>query len=216
MKKVIFVCLLSLSVCLSVPTQAPETPATPDAKAAKETEPKLETPKPAVLEANNVTANKTAAANTTATAQSTAPVNATENATATKETQTTPKAVNETSTKTNDTKPTEKANTELKPTDVTEKPTEKKEETPKGTPTGSVVPVNKPTAETAETAAKNATVTPKADNVSPTVAPVEAKTRAFDGPSFIGGMILTLGLLAIGFMGFKYYKNQTERNYHTL
>lgn len=39
---------------------------------------------------------------------------------------------------------------------------------------------------------------------------------SFDGASFIGGIILTLGLLAIGFMGFKYYKNQTERNYHTL
>ncbi|CAG9562627.1 unnamed protein product [Danaus chrysippus] len=68
--------------------------------------------------------------------------------------------------------------------------------------------------------ANNAT-TMKPDMPSSTKAPKSEdkhvlQARGFDGPSFIGGMILTLGLLAIGFMGFKYYKNQTERNYHTL
>ncbi|XP_032516556.2 porimin [Danaus plexippus] len=67
---------------------------------------------------------------------------------------------------------------------------------------------------------KNAT-TMKPDMPNSTQAPKSEdkhvlQARGFDGPSFIGGMILTLGLLAIGFMGFKYYKNQTERNYHTL
>ncbi|XP_017776081.1 PREDICTED: sialomucin core protein 24-like [Nicrophorus vespilloides] len=43
-----------------------------------------------------------------------------------------------------------------------------------------------------------------------------AKGRTFDGPSFIGGIILASGLTAIGFVAFKFYKARTERNYHTL
>ncbi|XP_060524829.1 sialomucin core protein 24-like [Cylas formicarius] len=40
--------------------------------------------------------------------------------------------------------------------------------------------------------------------------------RKFDGPSFVGGIILALGLVAIGFVAFKFYKARTEMNYHTL
>lgn len=40
--------------------------------------------------------------------------------------------------------------------------------------------------------------------------------RHFDPPSFIGGTVLSLGLLAIVYVGFKFYKARTERNYHTL
>ncbi|KAK5650252.1 hypothetical protein RI129_001281 [Pyrocoelia pectoralis] len=40
--------------------------------------------------------------------------------------------------------------------------------------------------------------------------------RQFDGPSFIGGIVLATGLMAIGFVAFKFYKARTERNYHTL
>ncbi|XP_018320919.1 threonine-rich protein isoform X3 [Agrilus planipennis] len=40
--------------------------------------------------------------------------------------------------------------------------------------------------------------------------------RHFDGPSFIGGIVLASGLMAIGFVAFKFYKARTERNYHTL
>lgn len=76
---------------------------------------------------------------------------------------------------------------------------------------------------TPKAAGNETTIAPKPDTPKP-VKPEEPKTtekpllaaRGFDGPSFIGGIILALGLLAIGFMGFKYYKNQTERNYHTL
>lgn len=47
----------------------------------------------------------------------------------------------------------------------------------------------------------------------PTVAP---NGRHFDAPSFIGGIVLALGLLAIFYVSFKFYKARTERNYHTL
>ncbi|KAF8790991.1 sialomucin core protein 24-like [Argiope bruennichi] len=40
--------------------------------------------------------------------------------------------------------------------------------------------------------------------------------RHFDAPSFIGGIVLALGLLAIIYVSFKFYKARTERNYHTL
>ncbi|XP_076253480.1 uncharacterized protein LOC143191920 [Rhynchophorus ferrugineus] len=40
--------------------------------------------------------------------------------------------------------------------------------------------------------------------------------RKFDGPSFIGGMILSLGMMAIAFVALKFYKSRSEQNYHTL
>ncbi|KAF2884887.1 hypothetical protein ILUMI_21258 [Ignelater luminosus] len=49
-----------------------------------------------------------------------------------------------------------------------------------------------------------------------TVAPAPHHSRQFDGPSFIGGIVLASGLMAIGFVAFKFYKARTERNYHTL
>lgn len=38
----------------------------------------------------------------------------------------------------------------------------------------------------------------------------------FDGASFIGGIILCAGIVAIVFFGCKFYKARQERNYHTL
>ncbi|XP_065352962.1 sialomucin core protein 24-like [Cloeon dipterum] len=52
---------------------------------------------------------------------------------------------------------------------------------------------------------------------STTVAPVPpVPGRKFDGPSFIGGIVLALGCMAISFVAWKFYKARTERNYHTL
>nr|DAA34678.1 TPA_inf: hypothetical secreted protein 2063 [Amblyomma variegatum] len=61
-------------------------------------------------------------------------------------------------------------------------------------------------------------------NATTTVAPTTAvpptavppPERHFDTLSFLGGIILTLGCLAICYVGFKFYKARTERNYHTL
>ncbi|CAG9822545.1 unnamed protein product [Phaedon cochleariae] len=50
----------------------------------------------------------------------------------------------------------------------------------------------------------------------PTTPPVPEHHRRFDGPSFVGGIVLALGLVAIGFVAFKFYKARTELNYHTL
>ncbi|KAK9875167.1 hypothetical protein WA026_005959 [Henosepilachna vigintioctopunctata] len=59
-------------------------------------------------------------------------------------------------------------------------------------------------------------------NSRPTNPPIASSTstiptnRGFDGPSFIGGIVLAAGLMAIGFVAFKFYKARTELNYHTL
>lgn len=45
---------------------------------------------------------------------------------------------------------------------------------------------------------------------------IEEHGQHFDGASFIGGIVLTAGLVAIVFFGMKFYKAKTERNYHTL
>ncbi|XP_042902844.1 sialomucin core protein 24 [Parasteatoda tepidariorum] len=50
----------------------------------------------------------------------------------------------------------------------------------------------------------------------PTRTTVIPPGRHFDAPSFIGGIVLALGLLAIIYISFKFYKARTERNYHTL
>ncbi|XP_045196666.2 sialomucin core protein 24-like [Mercenaria mercenaria] len=41
-------------------------------------------------------------------------------------------------------------------------------------------------------------------------------SQHFDGASFIGGIVLCLGLVAIAFFGVKFYRARAERNYHTL
>lgn len=46
---------------------------------------------------------------------------------------------------------------------------------------------------------------------------VPSKTdKSFSFASFAGGVIFSTGLMAIGFVAFKFYKARTERNYHTL
>lgn len=40
--------------------------------------------------------------------------------------------------------------------------------------------------------------------------------KSFSFASFAGGVIFSTGLMAIGFVAFKFYKARTERNYHTL
>lgn len=69
---------------------------------------------------------------------------------------------------------------------------------------------------------ENITITPTSSTSSssslstPTTAPSKSAGRRFDAPSFIGGIVLSLGLLAVVYVGFKFYKSRTERNYHTL
>lgn len=73
------------------------------------------------------------------------------------------------------------------------------------------------------TLAPNTSTTPKPSTIAPTKTPVIPTTEAphsggrhFDGSSFVGGIVLTCGLLAIAFVSWKFYKARTERNYHTL
>ncbi|RWS10816.1 sialomucin core protein 24-like protein [Dinothrombium tinctorium] len=40
--------------------------------------------------------------------------------------------------------------------------------------------------------------------------------RGFNAPSFIGGIVLAFGLMAVLIVAFKFYQAKTEMNYHTL
>jgi len=73
--------------------------------------------------------------------------------------------------------------------------------------TDSTTPTTTTTVTTTETPATTTTTT--MTPTSPTAAPVpppEPKDGHFDGWSFFGGILLTLGVAAIGFVGIKYYK----------
>ncbi|KAL3277043.1 hypothetical protein HHI36_012404 [Cryptolaemus montrouzieri] len=109
--------------------------------------------------------------------------------------------------------------TTLKPTPTTDKPTTSTSDKPStvtpttGKPTTST---DKPTTSTDKPTTSTDKPTP-----SPSTQPIVSTTplpipRGFDGPSFIGGIVLASGLMAIGFVAFKFYRARTELNYHTL
>ncbi|KAI4458669.1 mucin/porimin [Holotrichia oblita] len=118
----------------------------------------------------------------------------------------------------NTTTPTTTSSTTSTTVTTTTTPTTKSPETTTTPPTTqspttkstTTQPPTKPTKST--TAAPSTTEKP----VDPTTTPVPPKDRHFDGASFIGGIILAVGLMGIGFIAFKFYKARTERNYHTL
>ncbi|XP_036338169.1 cell wall protein DAN4 isoform X1 [Rhagoletis pomonella] len=87
------------------------------------------------------------------------------------------------------------------------------------------------TSTTTTVAPNNSTTTVAPNNSTTTVAPDNSTTTTtttaapptprppcnhFDFPSFIGGIVLTLGILAISLVAYKFYKARNERNYHTL
>ncbi|XP_050682042.1 porimin [Leptidea sinapis] len=208
MKAVIFLCLLSVSLGIGKPTNELGTPkplnvTTTDAKTQKITE---ESPKPAL---NNTELKPKPTENAQPTKETITESAAKELSSTTKPTNSENKTpANDKSAKENKVPEQTKTPSEMKPseksnnTTIIEEATAKKNETVVTTPKSSVsVSTTEPTKPKE----------PKDDAAKPAL-----QSRGFDGASFVGGIILSLGLLAIGFMGFKYYKNQTERNYHTL
>ncbi|XP_073711479.1 sialomucin core protein 24 [Misgurnus anguillicaudatus] len=61
---------------------------------------------------------------------------------------------------------------------------------------------------------KNSTIT-NTTTASPTSTPPPPKKSTFDAASFIGGIVLVLGLQAVIFFLYKFCKSK-DRNYHTL
>lgn len=195
MKKVIFLCVLSLSLCLS--------------KAAEEKAPQA-------LAALNATDAKLVS-----TVNATPPHEKSQEAPVTNKNETTsdkPAPPPSLPSHIITTKPEVDNKTADKPTpkEETAKPSNNETKVIPDKESKAVKPDEKPKNETStEKVTEKPTETPKVTEAPKSMHIIE-KARGFDGPSFIGGIILTLGLLAIGFMGLKYYKNQTERNYHTL
>lgn len=76
--------------------------------------------------------------------------------------------------------------------------------TPK--PTTSTTTSTTTTVKTTQPTTTVSTTTPAISTTAVPVPPPEGKGGQFDGWSFFGGILLTLGLAAIGLVGFKYYK----------
>lgn len=87
---------------------------------------------------------------------------------------------------------------------TTSKSTSTTTTTPK--PTTSTTTSTTTTVKTTETTTTASTTTPIISTTAVPVPPPEGKGGRFDGWSFFGGILLTLGLAAIGLVGFKYYK----------
>ncbi|NXG72871.1 MUC24 protein, partial [Baryphthengus martii] len=66
------------------------------------------------------------------------------------------------------------------------------------------------------TAASSATTAPSSPGTNATVTPAPSSHKStFDAASFIGGIVLVLGLQAVVFFLYKFCKSK-DRNYHTL
>lgn len=220
MKKVLFVCLISLAICLSQAEVQEGTQAKPVSDTT--------TGSNVVIPKNQTVQTPVPATNETTTQISTDKSQIAPAQTPQGVPQNPPSATNKTEEKPaksgdieNNTSPDKKkidqnvSQTETKSSDINK-------------PNNETTPNKIPTSETTNKTVSSSTPVPehtstKKNDTQPEITTKPTSTdnhvlqaRGFDGPSFFGGIILTLGLLAIGFMGFKYYKNQTERNYHTL
>ncbi|XP_022624338.1 sialomucin core protein 24 [Seriola dumerili] len=71
--------------------------------------------------------------------------------------------------------------------------------------------------QTSNTSAASSTATTGTSTSTPPIAPTPAphKNSTFDAASFIGGIVLVLGLQAVIFFLYKFCKSK-DRNYHTL
>lgn len=222
MKSVIFICLLSLSACLSDQSlsqdatpmsqdQANKVPVDSKAQTTEEQSP----PKNSNEAVSNVTSQNAGASPTTLSTpvqsislNESTPVQANSSLTTTITNdikQNTIKADNNQT----DNKLPETKEKEAKPTNGMKDTTNASKNETASEPTGKI----EKNTTIINDKGKNDTNTTKNEIVKPTEAPT-LQTRSFDGPSFIGGIILTLGLIAVSFIGYKYYKNQTERNYY--
>jgi len=108
------------------------------------------------------------------------------------------------------------ASTTTSPTTTTSSTTTTPATTTTATTT-TLTPDTTTTAQTTTTVETTTTATTTTPSPSTTTAkPQPQPCRRFDGPSFIGGIVLAVGLAGIGYVIWKFYKSRTERNYHTL
>ncbi|XP_022177673.1 porimin-like [Myzus persicae] len=75
---------------------------------------------------------------------------------------------------------------------------------------------------TTTTSSPNVTTTTLGPNVTTTIPPTPEPTpapspaRSWDGPSFLGGMVLAFGIVAVGFVGYRFFYLGRGGAYHTL
>ncbi|XP_014242732.1 4-O-methyl-glucuronoyl methylesterase 1-like isoform X2 [Cimex lectularius] len=103
-------------------------------------------------------------------------------------------------------------------TSPTTKPPTTKPPTTK--PPTTTPPTTTPPTTTPPTTTPPHTTTPNTTTIKPepstTPSPSHPSDRKFDAFSFLGGFCLALGLVAIGFLGWKFYVSRHDSVYHTL
>lgn len=88
---------------------------------------------------------------------------------------------------------------------------------PAGAVTTTVAPTTQAPTQAPTSSPDNTTNTDNSTTVAPQGFPSPAEiSQRFDGASFIGGIVLCAGAVAIVFFGCKFYKAKSERNYQTL
>ncbi|XP_031633205.1 integumentary mucin C.1-like [Contarinia nasturtii] len=84
------------------------------------------------------------------------------------------------------------------------------------TTTSSTTSSTTPSTTTSSTTPTPSNSTTVAPSTTPKPTPAPHPCGGFSGSSFIGGIVLTIGMIAIGFVAHKIYKSKFDRNYHTL
>lgn len=84
------------------------------------------------------------------------------------------------------------------------------------TSTTTAPPIPPPTTPSTNTTTVAPTTTSTTPSPPPTPKPPVPPCNRFNASSFVGGIVLTLGLLSIGLVAYKFFKGRTDRNYQTL
>uniref|UniRef100_A0A2H8TJ43 Porimin n=1 Tax=Melanaphis sacchari TaxID=742174 RepID=A0A2H8TJ43_9HEMI len=71
------------------------------------------------------------------------------------------------------------------------------------------------TSSTTTTPSSSTTVSPNVTTAVPPT-PEPSPARSWDGPSFLGGMVLAFGIVAVGFVGYRFFYLGRGGAYHTL
>ncbi|RZF40103.1 hypothetical protein LSTR_LSTR002506 [Laodelphax striatellus] len=88
--------------------------------------------------------------------------------------------------------------------------------TPVPTPPSNTTTVSPPTTTPSPSTPNVTTAAPVTTPVAPTDSPAHKTDRKFDSFSFIAGIVMAAGLMAIGLVAFKFYEARRDRNYHTI
>ncbi|KAE9536693.1 hypothetical protein AGLY_007095 [Aphis glycines] len=102
-------------------------------------------------------------------------------------------------------------------TTTTSTPSTTSTQKPTTTTTTTVAPTTTPNSTTlAPTTTAPTTQSPNTTTTALPPTPEPSPARSWDGPSFLGGMVLAFGIVAVGFVGYRFFYLGRGGAYHTL